>query len=66
MRTNIVIDDDLMSEALAESGARTKREVVEMALRDLVRRRKGLRAQARLRELRGVGWVGDLEAMRLD
>jgi Bacterial antitoxin of type II TA system, VapB len=36
MRTNIVIDDKLMSEAMAASGARTKREAVEMGLTTLL------------------------------
>ena len=63
MRTNIVIDDALMTEALAVTGAATKREAVELALRALIR----LRAQEELRSLRGkIDWQGDLEAMRLD
>lgn len=63
MRTNIVIDDRLMSEALAASGLKTKREVVEEALRTLVR----LRQQEGLRSLRGtVAWEGDLDAWRTD
>ena len=36
MRTNIVIDDQLVADAMKLSGARTKREVVELALRRLV------------------------------
>lgn len=63
MRTNIEIDDTLMSEALAATKARTKREVVEEGLRTLVR----LARQARIRELRGtLAWEGDLDAMRRD
>lgn len=62
MRTNIEIDDALMREALAATGARTKREAVELGLRTVIR----LRNQERLRELRGMGWVGDLEGMRRD
>ena len=63
MRTNIVIDDDLMKEALRVTGLKTKREVVEEALRMLVRieRQQGIRA------LRGkVHWEGDLDEMRRD
>ena len=61
MRTNIVIDDDLMNRAMRASGARTKRETVEAALRLLVR----LKAQEGMRELRGkLHWEGDLKAMR--
>jgi len=40
MRTNIVLDDDLIEEALAITGARTKKEVVHLALRELVQSRK--------------------------
>ncbi len=60
-RTNIVIDDKLMAEALKYSGKTTKRAVVEEALHLLVR----LRKQEAFRSLRGkVEWEGDLEAMR--
>ncbi len=63
MRTNIVIGDKLMREALKATGFKTKREAVEAGLRTLVR----LRKQARIRDLRGkLHWEGDLEAMRLD
>ena len=62
MRTNIEIDDALMKEALERSGLKTKREVVEKALETFIRfeRQKGLL------DLWGIGWEGDLEAMRLD
>jgi len=40
MRTNIVLDDDLVDEALELTGVRTKREVVQVALQELVRSRK--------------------------
>jgi Arc/MetJ family transcription regulator len=63
MRTNILIDDDLMKEALRASGARTKRAVVELGLRTLIR----LRQQAEIRSYRGkLAWQGDLQAMRRD
>jgi Arc/MetJ family transcription regulator len=62
MRTNIDIDDGLMAEALEASGARTKREAVELGLATLVR----LKRQEQLRRLRGAGWEGDLDAMRRD
>jgi Arc/MetJ family transcription regulator len=63
MRTNIVIDDDLMSDVLATTGLRTKREAVESGLRLLLR----LARQEQLRELRGkLKWSGDLERMRTD
>lgn len=61
MRTNIEIDDELMAKALALTGVRTKREVVERALETLVR----LEEQAQLRELRGkLVWEDDLDRMR--
>ncbi len=63
MRTNIVIDDRLMQDALHATGLKTKREVVERALRTVVR----LSRQAEIRQLRGnVDWQGDLNAMRTD
>jgi Arc/MetJ family transcription regulator len=62
MRTNIVIDDKLMVEAMAASGAKSKREAVEAGLRTLVR----IKRQSEILKLRGIGWEGDLEAMRLD
>ena len=40
MRTNIVIDDDLVRQAMELTGARTKREVVHVALSSLIERRK--------------------------
>lgn len=63
MRTNIVIDDELMKLALRATGLKTKREAVELGLRTLVR----LRRQQEIRRLRGrLHWEGDLDAMRLD
>ena len=61
MRTNIVIDDTLMKDALKASGLRTKKEVVEQGLRLLVLRSR----QQEIRKLRGrVRWEGDLDEMR--
>jgi Arc/MetJ family transcription regulator len=61
MRTNIVIDDKLMADALSSSGLQTKKEVVEEALKSLIR----LRKQANIRSLRGkLNWDGDLNDMR--
>lgn len=62
MRTNIVIDDALMRQAMQASGARSKREAVELGLRTLVR----LQQQGEIRAFRGrLRWEGDLEAQRL-
>ena len=61
MRTNIEIDDDLMRQALKLSGAGTKREAVDLALRELVARYQRLG----ILELRGrVHWSADLEQSR--
>jgi Arc/MetJ family transcription regulator len=62
MRTNIVIDDDLLAEAMECTGLTTKKAVIDEALRTLVR----LRRQAAIRQLRGqVHWEGDLSASRM-
>ncbi len=61
MRTNIVIDDKLMSDALKSTGLTTKREAVEEGLRLLIIRNK----QQAIRKLRGkLKWEGDLDEMR--
>ncbi len=61
MRTNIVIDDELMREAQAATGLKTKREVVEYALREVVARER----RRAILDLRGkVQWEGDLNEMR--
>jgi Arc/MetJ family transcription regulator len=63
MRTNIVIDDSLMAEALKLTGARTKREVVELGLKTLLKSAR----QVEVRRLRGkISWRGDLDSMRID
>ena len=61
MRTNILIDDELMARTLRATGLKTKREAVELGLRTLLR----LRQQEDIRRLRGkLDWRGDLNAMR--
>ena len=63
MRTNVVIDDELMSRALRSSGCHTKRSAIESGLRLLVQ----INSQKRLRSLKGkITWEGDLEEMRRD
>ena len=63
MRTNIVIDDELMRDALRATGLKTKKEAVELGLRTLLR----LKNQQQIKTLRGkVDWQGDLEKMRTD
>jgi Arc/MetJ family transcription regulator len=63
MRTNIVIDDRLIAEAIRASGARTKREAVELGLKALIR----LKQQEKFRRYRGkLRWRDDLDRMRRD
>jgi Arc/MetJ family transcription regulator len=63
MRTNIEIDDALLAEAMAATGLRTKRKVVEAGLRLLARHKR----QADARKLCGrIRWEGDLHRERLD
>lgn len=63
MRTNIVIDDELMKEALKLTGLKTKKDVVELGLKSLIKINK----QERLKHYRGkLKWEGDLEQMRTD
>ncbi len=55
MRTNIVLDDDLVDEAMHFSHVKTKREVVDLALRELVARHR----QRRLKRLKGRQLIDD-------
>ena len=61
MRTNIEIDDDLLNEAMAATGQTTKRATLEEALHRVVQLHRRKRAGE---ELAGIGWEGDLDAMR--
>lgn len=62
-RTNLVLDEELLKEAVALSGAKTFSMTVDMALHDFVRRAKA----KRIWELAGTGaWEGDLAEMRGD
>ena len=63
MRTNIVINDELMRKAQRLTALRTKREVVESALRLLVQ----VKQQEQIRKARGrLKWSGDLNTARTD
>jgi Arc/MetJ family transcription regulator len=63
MRTNVVIDDSLMMDALKSTGLKTKKDAIEAGLKLLVRQAR----QMKVREFRGkLHWQGDLEAMRTD
>ena len=61
LRTHIELDDALIAEAMAATGLPTKKATVEAGLRVLVRRHRQKQAIA---ELKGMGWEGDLDAMR--
>lgn len=61
MRTNVVLDDELVEEAMRYTGLTTKKAVIEEALRTFVR----LKSQESMRLLRGqLQWEGDLDALR--
>ena len=60
-RTNIEIDDDLVTEAMQRYGLRSKRAAVDLALRRLVG--ESLTREQAL-EMEGTGWEGDLDEMR--
>jgi Arc/MetJ family transcription regulator len=61
MRTNIEIDDQLMSDVLKATGLKTKKDVVELGLKTLIR----LNKQENIKKLRGkLQWSGDLDEMR--
>jgi Arc/MetJ family transcription regulator len=60
-RTNIVLDEKLVRQGLRSTGMKTRRALVDYALRELVRREK----QVGLLALKGkVQWEGNLDAMR--
>jgi Arc/MetJ family transcription regulator len=61
MRTNIVIDDELIAKGMKYTGIKTKKELVNFALGDLVRR-KEIR---KIISLKGkLHWTGNLDEMR--
>lgn len=63
MRTNIIIEDDLMKKAQNLTGLKTKKATIEEALKLLI----NIKQQSNIRFLRGkLHWEGDLEAMRND
>ena len=63
MRTNIVIDDNLMIDVLQVTGLKTKREAVELGLRTLL----SLKKQGEIKQFKGkLKWDDDLNRMRTD
>jgi len=63
MRTNVVLDDNLMQTALELSGYKTKKKALEEGLKLLIQ----LNRQKKIRGFRGkLRWTGDLDEMRTD
>ena len=63
MRTNVVVDDDLMESALKVSGLRTKKDAIEEGLKLLVQ----VKRQKEIKRFRGkLKWFGNLDEMRSD
>jgi Arc/MetJ family transcription regulator len=61
VRTNVVIDEALIRAGLKATGLKTRRDLIDFALRDLLRRK----SQRALMDLKGsIAWDGDLDAMR--
>lgn len=62
MRTNIVIDEELMKAAQEATGLKTKKAIVEEALRRLVKCKRQVNA---INALKGAAdWQGDLRSLR--
>jgi len=63
MRTNVVLDDDLIKSALTLSGFKTKRKAIEEGLKLLIE----VNRQKRIKNFRGkLKWTGNLHRMRTD
>jgi Arc/MetJ family transcription regulator len=63
MRTNIVIDDNLMIDVLQVTGLKTKKDVVELGLKTLLK----LKKQDEIKQFKGkLTWDDDLDRMRID
>lgn len=61
-RTNIELDDELVAEVMRRFGLSTKKDAVHLALRRLV---GPPLTKEFLLDLEGIGWVGDLDEMRV-
>ena len=63
MRTNIVINDRLIKEGLDITGLKTKKDLINFALEELIRRKE----MYEILSLKGkIKWEGNLEKMRKD
>lgn len=61
VRTNIILDTKLVEAGLKATGLKTRRELVDFALRELLRHKQ----QQKILSLKGkVDWEGDLSEMR--
>ena len=61
MRTNVVIDDKIMKKAKNYTGLKTKKEVINFALQELIKRKE----RKEILKLAGkLHWEGDLNKMR--
>jgi Arc/MetJ family transcription regulator len=63
MRTNIDIDDELLTATMKWSGKKTKKAAVEEAMRHYTR---AMIMRDIIESTRGIGWEGDLDEMRTD
>ena len=60
-QTNVIIDDELIDPGLAITGLKTRRALIDHALREFVRHK----AQKKILELKGeINWEGDLASWR--
>lgn len=63
MRTNVVINDELMESALKVSGFKTKKDTIEEGLKLLLQ----VKGQEKIKGFRGkLKWIGNLDEMRTD
>ncbi|MCO6048850.1 type II toxin-antitoxin system VapB family antitoxin [Mesorhizobium sp. RP14(2022)] len=61
MRTNIELDDALIGEVMKISGQKTKRGAIDQLMREYI---QAARRREAIEGMRGMGWDGDLDAMR--
>ena len=61
MRTNIVLDDELVEKGMKYTGIKTKKKLIDVALRELI----GRKERKKILKLRGkLHWEGNLDEMR--
>jgi Arc/MetJ family transcription regulator len=62
VRTNVVLDEELIRRVMDMFGLKSKRAAIDYALRRVA----GVGDRRLIKELRGIGWIGDLDEMRCD